>query len=146
MKKFFWFLILAVLFSSCSSTYYYSRKDVLIPFSQISTDAAFKQFKKADKMNQSEILNNFIREANAEYKRVDDIDGVRNLRENVVLIQRYLASGRQSFMPIQKDYNILYNKINKTIREYEGCTTVYREEGVYYDFGQELDTRYYRKR
>ena len=36
-------------------------------------------------------------------------------------------------------YNILYNKINKTIREYEGGTTVYNETGGFYDFGQEVD-------
>ena len=37
------------------------------------------------------------------------------------------------------DINILFNKINKTIREYEGGTTIYNETGGYYDFGQELD-------
>ena len=106
---------------------------------QIHTDAAIKQFKKANKMNQAEILNEFLRQANAEYKKCETIEEIRDLRENVVLINRYLASGKQSFMSAQKDYNILYNKINKTIRDYEGGTTVYNEAGGFYDFGQEVD-------
>lgn len=116
-----------------------SRKDVIIPLDMIHTDAAFKQFKKATKMNQAEILNEFLRQANTEYKECETIEEIRDLRENVVLINRYIASGKQSFMSAQKEYNILFNKINKTIREYEGGTTIYNETGGYYDFGQELD-------
>ena len=124
--------------NSCAAQTF-SSKDVLIPLNMIHTDAAFKQFKKANKLNQSEILNEFLRQANEEYKKCETIDEIRDLRENVVLINRYLASGRQAFMSAQKEYNILFNKINKTIREYEGGTTVYNETGGYYDFGQELD-------
>ena len=135
--------ILTVLFvvagmNSCAAQSF-TRKDVLIPLDMIHTDAAFKQFKKANKMNQAEILNEFLRQANAEYKKCETIEEIRDLRENVVLINRYLASGKQSFMSAQKEYNILFNKINKTIREYEGGTTVYNETGGYYDFGQELN-------
>ena len=116
----------------------FGRKDVLIPLDMIHTDAALKQFKKANKMNQAEILNEFLRQANKQYKECETIDQIRDLRENVVLVNRYLVSGKQSFMTAQKEYNILYNKINKTIKEYEGGTTIYHEEGGYHDFGQEL--------
>jgi DNA anti-recombination protein RmuC len=90
-------------------------------------------------MNQMEIINEFLRQANDQYKACKTIDDVRDLRENVRLIDRYIASGKQSFMSAQKEYNILYNKITKTIREYEGGTTIYNETGGFYDFGQELD-------
>ena len=90
-------------------------------------------------MNQLEILTEFIRQANEAYKECDTIEEIRDLRENVVLINRYLVSGKQSFMSAQKEYNILYNKINKTIREYEGGTTIYSESTGFYDFGQELN-------
>lgn len=138
MKKFLCILVTVMCVVSCAAQGF-GRKDVIISLDQIHTDAAFKQFKKATKMNQAEILNEFLRQANAQYKQCDTIDEVRDLRENVVLIQRYLVSGKQSFMSAQKDYNILFNKINKTIREYEGGTTIYNETGGYYDFGQELD-------
>ena len=141
MKRFLLFVItVAIVVSSCSTlSFAQRRKDVLIPLEMIHTDAAFKQFKKASKMNQSEILNEFLRQANATYKDCETIDEIRDLRENVALIKRYLASGKQGFMTAQKEFNILYNKINKTIREYEGGTTVYNETGGYYDFGQELN-------
>ncbi|MBQ8170166.1 MAG: hypothetical protein IJZ98_05440 [Bacteroidales bacterium] len=115
------------------------RKDVTIPLDLIHTDAAFKQFKKATKMNQLEIINELVRQANAEYKACETIDDLRVLRERVVLINRYLVSGKQGFMSAQMDYNLLYNKINKSIREYEGGTTVYSETSGYYDFGQDVD-------
>ncbi|MBO5419873.1 MAG: hypothetical protein J6A22_07285 [Bacteroidales bacterium] len=138
MKKIL-FILVSILFVVSCGAQGWLRKDVIISLDQIHTDAAFKQFKKATKMNQAEILNEFLRQANTEYKECDTIDQIRDLRENVVLIQRYLASGKQSFMSAQKEYNILFNKINKTIREYEGGTTIYNETGGYYDFGQELN-------
>lgn len=140
MKKIL-FALIAIFFAytamtSCAAQ---GRKDVTLPLDLIHTDAAFKQFKKANKMNQLEIITEFIRQANAEYKACETIEDLRVLRERVVLINRYLVSGKQSFMSAQMDYNILYNKINKSIREYEGGTTIYSETGGYYDFGQEMD-------
>lgn len=142
MKKILSFGLIAcfaiAMCSSCAAQAW-SRKDVIIPLEMIHTDAALKQFKKANRMNQAEILNEFLRQANEAYKECETIDEIRDLRENVVLIDRYLTSGRQSFMTAQKEFNLLYNKINKTIREYEGGTTLYHETGGYRDFGQELD-------
>lgn len=140
MKKILLFLV-AVLFSGISacSAQSWNRNDVLIPLDMIHTDAAFKQFKKASKMNQAEILNELLRQANKSYVECETIEEIRDLRENVVLINRYLVSGKQAFMSAQKEYNILFNKINKTIREYEKGTTLYLETSGYYDFGQELN-------
>lgn len=142
MKKFL-ISLMTVMFilsgmTSCAAQGF-GRKDVTLPLNLIHTDAAFKQFKKATKMNQLEIINEFIRQANDQYKECETIEEIRDLRENVALINRYLVSGRQSFMSAQKDYNILYNKINKTIREYEGAQYVVPDTGGFYDFGQELD-------
>lgn len=138
MKKYLLIFMAAFTLMSCAAQGF-GRKDVSIPLELIHTDAAIKQYKKATKMNQMEIINEFIRQANAKYKACKTIDEVRDLRENVVLIKRYIISGKQSFMSAQKDYNILYNKINKTIKEYEGGTTLYHEDEGFYDFGQELD-------
>jgi hypothetical protein len=138
MKKILLFIVTVMVTVSCAAQGF-GRKDVIISLDQIHTDGAIKQFKKATKMNQLEIINEFIRQANAQYKACETIEEIRDLRENVVLIDRYIRSAKQSFMSAQKYYNILYNKINKTIREYEGGTTVYNETGGFYDFGQELD-------
>lgn len=138
MKKCLLIFMAAFTLMSCT-VQGFGRKDVTIPLELIHTDAAFKQYKKARKMNQLEIINEFIRQANAKYKECKTIDDVRDLRENVVLIKRYIASGKQGFMSATKDYNLLYNKINKTIKEYEGGTTIYHEDAGFYDFGQELD-------
>ena len=140
MKKIITILAAAVIacaFASESSAQL--RKDVVITPEQSHLDASFKQFKKATKMNQLEIINEFIRQANEQYKECETIEEIRDLREDVALINRYLVSGKQSFMSAQKDYNILYNKINKTIREYEGGQYVVPDTGGFYDFGQELD-------
>ena len=137
MKKFLAVVVLAIAFVFSASAQ--SRNDVTLTLQQIHTDAAFKQFKKASKMNQLEIISEFIRQANEQYKECETIEEIRDLRENVALINRYLVSGKQSFMSAQKDYNILYNKINKTIREYEGAQYVVPDTGGFYDFGQELD-------
>ena len=140
MKKIL-FALIAIFFAytamtSCAAQ---NRKDVTLPLDLIHTDAAFKQFKKANKMNQLEIINEFIRQANAEYKACETIEDLRVLRERVTLIKRYLVSGKQGFMSATMDYNLLYNKINKSIRDYEDGTTIYTETGGYYDFGQEMD-------
>lgn len=136
MKKFLSVVVLAIVFVFAASAQ--NRNDVTLTLQQIHTDAAFKQFKKSSKQNQLEILTELIRQANKEYSTCKTIDEVYDLRESVVLIERYLASGKQGFMSIQKDYNILYNRINKTIRVHEGGTTVYREAAGYRDFGQDL--------
>lgn len=136
MKKILLSLVV-LLMSSCvmsSCAHGLMGGPVAIPLELIHTDAALAQFKRASKFNQAEILSEFIRQANEAYAKCETIDEIRDLRENVVLIDRYLRSGKKSFMTVQKDYNIIYNKINKTIREYEKGTTVYHETGGYYDF------------
>lgn len=138
MKKYLLILMTALFTISCAAQGF-GRKDVAIPLNLIHTDASIKQFKKATKMNQLEIITEFIRQANDEYKKCETIEEIRDLRENVALIKRYLVSGKQSFMSAQKEYNILFNKINKTIREYEGAQYVVPDTGGFYDFGQELN-------
>ena len=139
MKNILSLAVIALFTLASVSCFAQGRKDVVISLDQVHTDAAFKQYKKANKMNQLEIVTDLLRQANDEYKECETIDEIRDLREDLVLIQRYIVSGKQGFMAAQKEYNILYNKINKTIREYEGGTTLYHEEKGYYDFGQELN-------
>ena len=69
----------------------------------------------------------------------ETIEEMYDLRSNMDMIDLFIRSGKRSFLTQQKDYNVLYNKIIRTIREYEGGTTVYDETGGYSDSGQELD-------
>ena len=75
-------LFVAVLFagfSSCSAQSW-TRNDVLIPLNMVHTDAAFKQFKKASKMNQAEIVSELLSQANRAYVDCETIDEIRELR------------------------------------------------------------------
>ena len=99
----------------------------------------YQQFVEASAQEQLEIVSELLRKANAEYKAAETIEEMYDLRSNMDMIDLFIRSGKRSFLTQQKDYNVLYNKIIRTIREYEGGTTVYNEAGGYSDSGQELD-------
>jgi hypothetical protein len=99
----------------------------------------YQQFVDASAQEQLEIVSELLRKANAEYKAAETIEEMYDLRSNMDMIDLFIRSGKRSFLTQQKDYNILYSKIIRTIREYEGGTTVYDETGGYSDSGQELD-------
>lgn len=99
----------------------------------------YEQFMDASAQEQLEILSELLRKANAEYKAAETIEEMYDLRSDMEMIDLFIRSGKRSFVTQQKDYNILYSKIIRTIREYEGGTTVYDETGGYSDSGQELD-------
>lgn len=99
----------------------------------------YQQFVEASAQEQLEIVSELLRKANAEYKAAETIEEMYDLRSNMDMIDLFIRSGKRSFLTQQKDYNVLYNKIIRTIREYEGGTTVYDETGGYSDSGQELD-------
>ncbi len=136
-------VIVIAMSSSCGPTsgIGLGRKDVIFSLNEIATDAAMKQFKKARKHNQSEILSELLRQANEVYEGCQTIEDVYRLKERLDIVARYIASGKQSFMSAQFALNTLSTKVNNTIREYEGGTTVYNRSDIrgYWDFGQELD-------
>ena len=99
----------------------------------------YQQFVEASAQEQLEIVSELLRKANAEYKAAETIEEMYDLRSDMEMIELFIRSGKRSLLTQQKDYNVLYNKIQKTIREYEGGTAVYDEAGGYSDSGQELD-------
>ncbi len=132
-------IILAVAFAlstSGTASAQMLRKDVTVNLSEIHLDASFKQFKKADKTNQSEVLTELLRQANVAYVECETIEEVYELKELVALIQRYQDSAKQSFMSVQHQINTLNTKINKTIRKYEGGTSDFNNK-EYQDRGQD---------
>ncbi len=139
MKRIFTFILtVAVVLSTCGIMSAQGRKDVIIDLGKVHLDASFKQFKKANKTNQSEILNELIRQANEVYLDCEDIDDVYELQEVMKILQRYQDSSKQAFISVQHSINTLNRKINRTVNEYEGGTFNLDRKG-YDDRGQELD-------
>ncbi len=141
MKKIITILIALVVMSATFSACGIARKDVMINLTELRTDAAMKQFKKAKKQNQLEILTELVRQANLAYEKAETIEDMYELRDQLTAIHRYVVSAKQSFMSVQSDLNSLTSRVNRTIREFEGGTTVYHRGDTpgLYDFGQELD-------
>ena len=75
MKRFISLVALTIgllmIFDSCAVG---RRKDVVIAYEHLNADASFKQFKKATKTNQIEILSALVRRANDEYLKCQTID------------------------------------------------------------------------
>ena len=84
MKNILSLAVIALFTLASVSCFAQGRKDVVISLDQVHTDAAFKQYKKANKMNQLEIVTDLLRQANDEYKACETIDEIRDLREDLV--------------------------------------------------------------
>ncbi len=141
MKKIITLLVAAVVSVATVSeanAAVFGRNDVKINLNEITTDAAMKQFKKASKTNQSEIMTELMKQANEAYLDCETIEEVYEVRELLTIIRRYMASGKQSFMSVQYSINTLSSKIQKTIADYEGSTLIRIDESGYHDFGQDV--------
>ena len=116
------------------------KKDVFIPLDLIHTDAAFKQFKRASRMNQYEILSDFIRQGNERYLLCENMNDLKVLREHVSHIDKYMKSARQSYVSLQMEHKLLWHKIAKSREPYVGEIPVGIDVlSEYSDFGQDLD-------
>lgn len=133
MKRFVLVLLISVMANAftpvcnavCSSTFH--------------IHVTLQQFKESSAQEQLEVIRVLLRKAESAYKAGETIEEMYELREKMQIIELYMTSARQSFTSEKMDYNLLYNRLNKTIREYENGVTVYEEAGGYEDFGQELD-------
>lgn len=116
-------------------------KHVAIPFSLIHTDGALKQFRKASAANQREVINEFIRQAEEEYRQDKTIDDLEALRVQVDFINVYVDKYRWAFMGMRKHYmlsermrtDMLYKKIVAKICELRGGVMIFTETGEYLD-------------
>ena len=126
----------ATLFiSSCATAGVITRNDVHISYEQISTDASFKQFKKATKANQIEILNFLVSRANEEYLKCETIDDLYNVKEQLDIIKFYNETAKQKSIAVTNAIRKLDNQITQSEAEYkkeviiEGTRTHYRDRG-----------------
>ena len=141
MKKILIILVAAMAVLSSASCGALGRKDVHINLADIHSNAMHKQFMKATKLNQLEIMQHLYRQANDAYYAAENLDQLYVLREDVnVLLIKYIARmNKESMGEIQNSLNILQTKIDRSIRDAENDNTGTRGTRSYNVFGQELD-------
>jgi hypothetical protein len=111
------------------------RNDVHLSYEQISTDASFKQFKKATKSNQIEILHFLVSRANEEYLKCQTIEDLYNVKEQLDIIKFYNETAKQKSIAVTNAIRKLDNQITQSEAEYkkeviiEGTRTHYRDRG-----------------
>ena len=144
MKKIAIFLIATLVgllaFDSCGVAR--GRKDVVISYDQLGTDAAYKQFRKASKENQSEILISLVDKAEDAYKHSETLDDLYDVRENLEIIKFWINRADQKFIAITRRIRILDRNINDTINEVKNQAVIQVQSGGstnYSGYGQELD-------
>lgn len=144
MKKFIYFAailactVMTMAFSANADACV--RKDVFISYDQLGTDAAYKQFRKANKINQAEILNNLVDQCENQYKRCQTVDDLYDVKENLNVISFWIGDAEQKFIAITKRIRTLNLKINDTIAEVKNQTIIQIQGGStgYSGSGQEL--------
>lgn len=141
MKKIITLVFVAVvaLSASCSALAQLSRKDVHISYEQITTDASFKQFCKASKMNQVEILNFLIGVANEKYLECETIEQLYKVKEHLDIITFYNNSAKQKSIAVTNAIRSLEHKILQTEAEYKKQVVINHTMDNYVNRGQELD-------
>lgn len=139
MKKFFVtclaIALTAISFTSCGV----GRKDVHLAYNQITTDASFKQFLKATKVNQIEILNFLVKEANQAYLDCETIEELYDVKEHLQIIKHFNNNAKQKSMSVTHDIRVLDNKITQTEAEYKKDVVIEGSRTDYWNKGQELD-------
>lgn len=137
------FVILSASIFMCdnSSAQIFWRKDVFISYDNLGTDAAYKQFLKARKQNQLEILTHLVEQAEAEYKKCESIEDLYEVKENVEIIKFWIKDADQGFIAIQRKLRVLDRNIDDTIAEVKKQTVIQVQGGQnpYGRWGQELD-------
>ena len=125
----------AMFFVSCSA----QRRDVYLTYEQLSADAPLKQFKKANKANQIEILNILVDRANKEYLNCQTIDDLHEVQEQLELIKFYNNVAKQKSIAVTNAIRKLDNQIKETEEEYKKKTIIdaTRNQTYYQDKGQD---------
>ena len=141
MKRFLSLAIVGLLLFSFSATASGFRKDVVIIWEQLGQDASFKQFKKANKINQQEILTALLARANEEYYKCKTLDDIYDLREKLQIIRFYNERAKQEFITVTNGINTLNRKLIDVEANYKKTKVILnsRDADNYSGWGQELD-------
>jgi hypothetical protein len=139
MKKILFILVAFIMAATVSSCGSYVNA-VHINLSDIHSNAMHKQFMKANKLNQLEIMQRLSRQASDAYYASETLDQLYALRQDVnTLLTKYaFRMNKESMGEIENALNLLNSKIDRSIRSAEGDTTGSRGINSYHVFGQEL--------
>lgn len=143
MKKVLYIVLAALTFTMFegSSSAQTSRNDVVISWDQLSADASLRQFKKASKQNQIEILHNLVAKANEEFYRCKEIGDLDVLNDQMDLIRFYYGQAKMQSTTINGQINSLQRKIDRVVQRYTGQGVVKIEGGIrnpYVNNGQDI--------
>lgn len=139
MKKFFVICLAFAMTTICFASCGVARKDVHLAYNQITTDASFKQFLKATKVNQIEILNFLVKEANQAYLDCETIEELYDVKEHLQIIKHFNNNAKQKSMSVTHEIRVLDNKITQTEAEYKKDIVIEGSRTDYWNKGQELD-------
>lgn len=106
------------------------RNDVLISLDQLDQDAAMRQFKKAKKGNQLEIIRLLIDQANKRFYECKTEEDLDNLQEKLNLVMWYHSQAKSKSIYNTTSINDLAKKIEKVKVELSGGTPVIIQQGV----------------
>lgn len=143
MKKIAIALMLSIIgmivLESCGAAR--GRKDVVITYEQLGTDAAYKQFRKADKQNQSEILTYLMDQSEKKYKECETVEDLYDVKENLEIIKFWINRADQKFISITKRIRSLDRNIDETIAEVKKQTVIQVQgsQTGYSGYGQEMN-------
>ena len=124
---------IAAMFMASCATY----NDVVVTYEQLPLDASFKQFKKATKTNQVEILNYLVSRANEEYLKCKTIDDLYNVKESLNMIKFYNNEAKQKSIAVTNAIRKLDSEILQTEAIYKNESYVDASRTNYQNKGQE---------
>ena len=134
MKRFTAIMVaIAAMFMASCATY----NDVVVTYEQLPLDASFKQFKKATKTNQIEILNYLVTRANEEYLKCKTIDDLYNVKECLNMIKFYNNEAKQKSIAVTNAIRKLDSEILQTEAIYKNESYVDASRTNYQNKGQE---------
>ena len=135
MKRFTAIMVaIAAMFMASCATY----NDIVVTFEQLPLDASFKQFKKATKTNQIEILNYLVTRANEEYLKCKTIDDLYNVKEGLNMIKFYNNEAKQKSIAVTNAIRKLDSEILQTEAIYKNESYVDASRTNYQNKGQEF--------
>ena len=130
-------IAIAALFIFAGDANAQSRNDVIVPYEQLALDASFKQFQKASKANQIEILNYLVSRANEEYLKCKNIDDLYNVKEGLNMIKFYNNEAKQKSIAVTNAIRKLDSEILQTEAIYKNESYVDASRTNYQNKGQE---------
>lgn len=127
--------VMVIMLSSCANMM--CNNDVIISYNALSLDSSYKQFKKACKANQIEILRYLLDCAEEEFDEQSNLKELLSVKENMRIIKFYNSKAKQNSIYITNVIRELSTDILEEEAKYRGVSSVDGELPQYVDKGQD---------